>query len=75
MLFRSRDRYNGGISPYLTFLDAGRQARSAENQYLLALNELWTARVDLYLALGGDWETSAEMNDEPLPTTPGGSHD
>jgi len=71
----TRDRYNGGISPYLTFLDAGRQARSAENQYLLALNELWTARVDLYLALGGDWETSAEMNDEPLPTTPGGSHD
>ena len=51
----ARDRYSRGLETLLTVLDTERQRINAENELAQAVNQLYSARVDLYLALGGDW--------------------
>jgi outer membrane protein TolC len=40
---------------YLAVLEAQRQALNAESQYLSVRRQRLDARIDLHLALGGDW--------------------
>ena len=51
----ARDRYARGIGSLLVVLDTERRRRAAQDLKLLLQGEVWNARVDLHLALGGDW--------------------
>jgi outer membrane protein TolC len=54
------DRYFQGVGRVLTVLETQRRRRNAENELILAEGNLWNARIDLFLALGGDWETAGD---------------
>ena len=49
------DRYSRGLEGILTVLETERRRRLAENELILTQGQLFNARIDLYLALGGDW--------------------
>lgn len=51
----ARDRYARGVLPLLQVLETERRLRLAEDALTNAQAEAWNTRVDLYLALGGDW--------------------
>ena len=51
----SQSRYGRGISSLLTVLESERRRQEAEDIYLQVQQQLWNARIDLHLALGGDW--------------------
>ncbi len=51
----ARQRYQRGVAELLGVLDTERRRRLAEEALINARAELWNARIDLHLALGGDW--------------------
>jgi outer membrane protein TolC len=51
----TRQRYEQGIENILTVLESQRQRRAAEEQLAIMKGQIWIARVNLHLALGGDW--------------------
>ena len=52
----ARDRYRQGIGGVLDLFEAERRRRSAEERLTLSRQQVWNARIDLHLALGGDWD-------------------
>lgn len=60
----ARERYERGVESLLAVLDTERRWRAAEDALLRARADLWNARIDLHLALGGDWL------DDPATTNP-----
>jgi len=56
----SRDRYQRGVQPMLAVLETERRLRAAEEALITARADLWLARVNLFLALGGDWRSTSE---------------
>ncbi len=59
----AQERYTRGITNLLELLETQRRRQTAEQNLLLAEQSAWNARLDLYLALGGDWDmTGMEMN-------------
>ncbi|HUT30514.1 MAG TPA: efflux transporter outer membrane subunit [Sedimentisphaerales bacterium] len=59
----SRERYLRGVEKVLTVLESERRRRIAENELILLKQLMWTNRVNLHLALGGDW-CSQLQNDQ-----------
>lgn len=53
----SRERYQRGVERILTVLESERRRRIAENELALLKRLIWTNRVNLHLALGGDWSS------------------
>ena len=51
----SRDRYARGVEQLLTVLETERRRQDAEDSLLRVEQDYWNARVDLHLALGGNW--------------------
>ena len=51
----SRSRYSRGVETILTVLESERRRRIAEEELALLKGRIWTNRVNLFLALGGDW--------------------
>ncbi len=51
----ARDRYSRGVEALLTVLEAERRRNSAEDSLAILKGQIWNARVNLFLALGGDW--------------------
>ena len=51
----ARERYSRGVGNLLSVFEAERNRRSAEERLALARQGVWDARVNLHLALGGDW--------------------
>ncbi len=51
----SRRRYEQGVESLLTVLESERRRRAAEEQVAVLQGQIWTNRVNLHLALGGDW--------------------
>lgn len=51
----SRRRYEQGVEGLLTVLESERYRRVAEEQVAVLQGQIWTNRVNLHLALGGDW--------------------
>jgi len=51
----SRRRYEQGVEGLLTVLESERYRRVAEEQAAVLQGQIWTNRVNLHLALGGDW--------------------
>lgn len=64
----ARDRYGRGVSTLLQVLDTERRLRVAEQALLAARADAWNGRVDLYLALGGDWLPDDAVPDDGAPT-------
>jgi len=52
----ARQRYLQGVEQILIVLETERRRRIAENELVIAKGELWNARINLFLALGGDWK-------------------
>ncbi|PCJ69782.1 MAG: hypothetical protein COA62_09740 [Rhodobiaceae bacterium] len=51
----SFDRFRRGIGSYATLLETQRRLRIAEQNVLRQQQDKWNTRLDLLLALGGDW--------------------
>ena len=51
----AKQRYLRGVERLITVLEAERRRRIAEDELNSVKGELWAGRVDLFLALGGDW--------------------
>lgn len=51
----SRDRYRRGVEGILTVLLSERRRYTAEDSVEVLKGQIWNARVNLFLALGGDW--------------------
>lgn len=56
----SRQRYQNGVEAILSVLESERRSRMAEEELIVLQGQIWTARVNLYLALGGDWDMDEE---------------
>jgi multidrug efflux system outer membrane protein len=51
----SRQRYQSGVEGILAVLESERRSRIAEEELTVLKGQIWNSRVNLYLALGGDW--------------------
>ena len=51
----AKSRYIRGVERLIIVLETERRRRIAENELNLVKGELWSGRVDLFIALGGDW--------------------
>jgi len=60
----SRERYQRGVERILTVLESERRRRIAENELILLKRLIWTNRVNLHLALGGDWSSQPENEEQ-----------
>jgi multidrug efflux system outer membrane protein len=56
----SKERYQQGLTGFLVVLETERRRRIAEEQLTILKGQIWIARVNLYLALGGDWDYQQE---------------
>ncbi|MBE0535108.1 MAG: efflux transporter outer membrane subunit [Phycisphaerae bacterium] len=54
------ERYQRGLEQILIVLDTERRRIQAESALAIAKGNLYEARINLYLALGGDWRIEAE---------------
>jgi len=61
---RAMSRYRRGLTPLLQVLEAQRRHYAAELRLIRAHQARWNARVDLYLALGGDWTAGTGQDDK-----------
>jgi NodT family efflux transporter outer membrane factor (OMF) lipoprotein len=52
----ARQRYQSGVAGILTVLESQRRGRMAEEELTILKGQIWTTRVNLYLALGGHWD-------------------
>ncbi len=59
-------RYSQGLEILIVVLDTERRRRLAEDQYILTKSLLYNARINLFLALGGDWKTDGKKADEDI---------
>jgi len=57
----STQRYQRGVESILTVLESERRRRLAENELALLKGRIWTTRVNLFLALGGDWTQESQI--------------
>ena len=51
----SRQRYQSGVEGILSVLESERRSRMSEEELIALKGQIWSSRVNLYLALGGDW--------------------
>jgi outer membrane protein TolC len=61
----AKGRYQRGVEGLLTVLETERRLRLAEQANITSTADVWNTRIDLFLALGGDWGT-----DPADPVTP-----
>lgn len=64
-------RYREGVDDLLTVLDTQRTLFQAEDQLLQVKLSRLTATVDLYKALGGDWQSPSAPTAAPSSSAPG----
>jgi len=60
----SRARYDGGVTDYLEVLDSERSLFNAQLTASAVKRQQLSALVNLYVALGGGWQSAAEPGDE-----------
>jgi outer membrane protein TolC len=70
----AKERYQRGVESLLTVLETERRLRAAEQAIITSTSDVWNARIDLFLALGGDWGTDldAETPRSGEPEEPSG---
>ena len=57
----SRQRYQRGVEGILTVLETERRRRIAEELLAILKGQIWTTRINLFLALGGDWTQDEQI--------------
>ena len=57
----ARDRYQRGVERLLTVLETERRVRAAEEAFMATQVDVWNTRIDLFLALGGDWSEPEQL--------------
>jgi NodT family efflux transporter outer membrane factor (OMF) lipoprotein len=63
----AKERYQRGVESLLTVLETERRLRLAEQAIIANTSDVWNSRIDLFLALGGDWGTDPDADQlEPL---------
>jgi NodT family efflux transporter outer membrane factor (OMF) lipoprotein len=69
----ANDRYQNGIENLLTVLETERRRRNSQDLLLLLVEQLWNARINLHLALGGTWieEVGGGTTQSPVVSEPG----
>ncbi len=60
----SRQRYQRGVEGILTVLESERRRRISEVELTVLKGQLWTTRVNLFLALGGDWNYQEQSEEQ-----------
>ncbi len=60
----SRQRYQRGVEGILTILESERRRRISEQEVTILKGQLWTNRVNLFLALGGDWDYQEQSEEQ-----------
>lgn len=65
----SNSRYINGLGTFQSLLDVQRQRQQSEQTLLLEQQDQWNARIDLMLALGGDWHQTPNQAEENNATT------
>lgn len=65
----AEDRYQRGVESIITVLDTERRRTGAERELLTTQLTVWEARINLILALGGDWvaEPGTDATKAPPP--------
>ena len=70
----AKERYQRGVEVLLTVLETERRLRLAEQAIITNTSNVWNTRIDLFLALGGDWGTDGVPEHPETPpeseTTP-----
>lgn len=61
----AKERYQRGVEGLLTVLETERRLRLAEQAIISSTSDVWNARIDLHLALGGDWGTDPDSSADP----------
>ncbi len=61
----SKQRYQRGVETLLRVLETERRLRLAEQAIITSTADVWNARIDLFLALGGDWGTDLSETEAP----------
>ena len=61
---QARQRYSQGLETLLIVLETERRRIIAENELALAIQSLYNTRIDLFLALGGDWGVEGSVKDK-----------
>jgi len=64
----AKERYQRGVESLLTVLETERRLRLAEQAIINNTGMVWNTRIDLFLALGGDWGT--DLKDESTGEIP-----
>ena len=75
----AKERYQRGVESLLTVLETERRLRLAEQAIINNTGTVWNNRINLFLALGGDWGTDPdpdrpEIPEEPTPVTENADH-
>ena len=60
----ARERYERGVNTILLLLETERRRSNAENELAILKGQLWLARVDLLLSLGGNWSHEGNLKIE-----------
>lgn len=58
----SQERYQRGVDSILSVLETERRRRIAEELLVILKARIWTTRVNLHLALGGDWNDQEQSD-------------
>ncbi len=69
----ARERYSRGVEPFLKVLETERRLKSAEEAMITTRADTWNTRINLFLALGGDWtpeETPSPADRESVTAEP-----
>ncbi|MFT6916436.1 MAG: multidrug efflux system outer membrane protein [Motiliproteus sp.] len=61
------EQYRSGLVEYITLLEAQRRAFDARSTLIEGRNQQLQNRIDLYLALGGDFRLDAALDPAPAP--------
>ncbi len=66
----ARGRYSRGVEPFLKVLETERRLRSAEEGLITTRADTWNTRIDLFLALGGDWTPEEPSSPNEMESSP-----
>jgi len=66
----AKERYQRGVESLLTVLETERRLRLAEQAIISNTGTVWNNRINLFLALGGDWGTDLPEEQADPPEKP-----